>query len=383
MKAYNKISICLLFALSFTGACKDKFVSGVIVPASGYLVIQGFINAGTGPTDISLTRTTSLDSVVVVNERGAEVEIISGNGTKFPLTEIQPGQYSLTQLPVDPTQNYHVHVKTADGKEYVSDTSTVKITKPIDNVTFTTSKQNVQIFVSTHDDQNQSQYYQWTFEETWQYNAVFYHIYDYDYSTLTFIRIPAAEDTLPNKCWMTDESNTILIATTAQLSKDIVNQFPVTQISYTESNRLYIRYSILVKQMTLTSDWYEWIQKIKRNTESLGSIFDAQPSQTGGNFHCITEPGEPVIGWVACSTQEEKRIFISRDDLPPVPLTSGYEGCYLTPVLNNPDSIRRAYGLIDDVLYDSSGYGIYGFFAHLDCIDCRAHGGVSTKPSFW
>ncbi len=123
-------------------------------------------------------------------------------------------------------------------------------------------------------------------------------------------------------CWDSNQSTMIYIASTENLSSDVIYQFPLQTISYYTSNRLINRYSILVKQIVLTKEWYEWKQELKKNTEQLGSIFDPQPSVTGGNINCITDPTERVIGFIGCTSQTESRIFIDRSQLPPVPVYS-------------------------------------------------------------
>ncbi len=70
-------------------------------------------------------------------------------------------------------------------------------------------------------------------------------------------------------------------------------------------------------------------RKVQRNTEQLGSIFDALPSETGGNIHNTADPTEMVIGFIGTSTETEKRIFINRTQLPPTVVYSGYETCTL------------------------------------------------------
>ena len=57
----KKIVYCLLVLLAAAG-CKEKYVSPVISPATGYLVVEGTINSGQGTTTITLSRTTKLDN---------------------------------------------------------------------------------------------------------------------------------------------------------------------------------------------------------------------------------------------------------------------------------------------------------------------------------
>jgi hypothetical protein len=135
--------------------------------------------------------------------------------------------------------------------------------------------------------------------------------------------------------------------------------------------------------MVLNKNWYEWKEMLKKNTEELGSIFDAQPSETGGNIHCITNPSEQVIGFVGCSSVTEKRIFIDRTELPPVQVYSGYEICSVDTVLNMKKPLLYYFG---------DGYGVpimpfeQGAFilgSSAGCVDCRFKGGITEKPDFW
>ena len=127
--------------------------------------------------------------------------------------------------------------------------------------------------------------------------------------------------------------------------------------------------------------------KLKKNTEQLGSIFDPQPSGTGGNVHCTTDPGETVVGFIGCTSQTEKRIYIDRSQLPTVTVFSGYEICSLDTVPNDPVDFARYYG---------TGFGIpiqpmHNAFGNISdilsaaggCVDCRLRGGMLEKPDFW
>jgi hypothetical protein len=81
--------------------------------------------------------------------------------------------------------------------------------------------------------------------------------------------------------------------------------------------QLSVLYSIFVRQYALTEDGYNFLSLMQSNTESLGTIFDPQPSQLKGNIQCLTNPNEPVVGYVSAGTVQQQRIFISRNQLPP------------------------------------------------------------------
>ena len=161
-------------------------------------------------------------------------------------------------------------------------------------------------------------------------------------------------------------------------------EYPLVFVPYATSDKLVRKYSILVKQYAMTKDWFEWESILKKNTEQLGSIFDAQPSDISGNIHNIYNPGEKIIGFVGCTSETEKRIFISRSELPQTYIYTGYEDCLPDTVLNNNVS---DYFDSPNVL-PISDYYVQGFLvgrigSTQFCVDCRIRGGVVIKPDFW
>jgi Domain of unknown function (DUF4249) len=372
-----------LLLLLFVFSCQDKYMPKINVPPSGFLVVEGFINAGNGPTRISLTRASSLDSPAIIQELGAAVDVQSQNGASFPLTQDSTGSYSIPQIPVDNAQQYRLHIKTSNGKEYLSAYSPVNMSPPIDSVTWTAGSDAVSIFVTTHDPQNKVQYYQWQFEETWKYTAEYQSNLKYVIGTGIVLRPP---DELFYTCWRSEPSTVVDIATSATLSSALIYEFPVTQVPYFTSDKLVNRYSILVKQYALTKEWYEWQLKVQKNTERVGSIFDSQPSETGGNIVCTTNPAEMVIGFIGCSSETEKRIFIDRTQIPPVKVFTGYEACEESGVGLDSTALYNFFAggfyIPIDFVYKNGilvGYSAAG----PECVDCRLKGGTTTEPSFW
>jgi hypothetical protein len=225
-------------------------------------------------------------------------------------------------------------------------------------------------------------YYQWQYEETWKYNSAYSSVLEYQNGSL--VLRPLAD--MIYTCWNSDVSTSVSIANTEKLSTNLIYQFPITQIPYNTSDKLISRYSILVKQYALTQEWYDWNQKIKKNTEQLGSIFDAQPSETGGNLHCVTNPAETVIGFIGCTTETEQRIFIDRRDIPFGHITSGYEYCL-------PDTVPPDQADIDQVFQGGANIPITFIYrmgrlvgiqsSSAECVDCRVKGGTNVQPPFW
>ena len=362
-------------------ACKDKYIPDIHLPASGFLVVEGFINTGIGPTTISLSRTVALDSTAIVSETGAQIEVQSESGASYPLTEQTGGRYIVDQLPIDSGEKYRLHIKTANGKDYLSDLSEVKISPPIDSVNWKAQPDFLSIYVSTHDDRNLSLYYQWNFEETWEYHSAYSSKLEFNSKDCTVLVRP--DNDLIYTCWKMNQSTEIFLTTTTRLSSDVVYQFPLLDISYYSSNRLVSRYSILVKQMVLNKDWYEWKQRLRKNTEQLGSIFDAQPSETRGNIYCTKDASEQVVGFVGCSSITEKRIFIDRTEIPAVHVYSGYELCQVDTVANAKLPLFYYFGSGYGVPTEPYLHGSIILGSSGGCVDCRNKGGITVKPDFW
>jgi hypothetical protein len=372
--------VLLLFVL---GGCTDKYVANVKVPVAGYLVVEGFINIS-GTTNIIMSRASGLDSPVFIPEPGAQLEIQSTSGFNYPLEEAGGGNYFVAGLNLDPTQEYRLHIKTNNGKDYLSDISKVNVTPPIDSLSWTANSDGVTVYVTTHNSAVQPGYYQWTFSETWQYTSRYFSSEKYDDAN-GFLYMRADSDYIYN-CWRSDSSTVIDIANTEKLSSNLIFQFPVTTVPYNNTDKMSVEYSILVKQTSLSSDWYDWVQKVQRNTEQLGSIFDAQPSETGGNIHNTADPTEVVIGFIGTSTETEKRLFINKIQLPPVIVYTGDDNCKLdTTGLNSPDIISKfqqgIYLPVAYIYYMGFPSGITSSIP--DCVDCRTKGGTLTKPDFW
>ncbi len=373
--------LLLLFVLA--GGCTQKYNAPYHFPSVGYLVVEGYINADTFPTNFTLSRVTNLDSQYYVGEPGAVVNVEAQNGTIFPIPDVGNGAYSGGPLPLDISQQYRVRITTSDGQQFLSDYVPVNITPPIDSLSWKTTSTGVNIYVSSHDPQKKINYYQWKYDETWEYHSAYESAYEY----LGGMIVSRPISDFVYTCWQTNSSTDIIIGSSAKLSSNIIYEQPVATVPYSNSDKLSVRYSILVRQYALTDDWYNFNQKIQKNTEDLGSIFDAQPSEIIGNIHCLTNPNEQVVGFIGCTSETDARIFIDREQLPPSQTVfTGYEDCREDTVINTPLALSTAYGtgdLIPVSLYYKGPvlFGIVGGTSF--CVDCRLKGGFTQKPDFW
>lgn len=368
-------SIILIFCIH--AGCRDKYNAELKDPDHSILVVEGNLNAGQGATEIKLSQTSKLNDGVqwrpVLN---AALTVESINGDVYSLTEAGNGKYIHNQLPLVYGNEYRLKIKTQGNKEYVSDYVVARRSPEIDSITWKKDVDGMKIFVSTHDDANDTRYYNWKFEETWEIRSFFTAEFEYIGGTT----IIGAPNYWHYRCWLYDSSSTINLGTTAQLQKDIVSEKQIQFIPF-GSDKLSYRYSILVRQEALSKGAYEYFQLMKKNTESIGTIFDPQPSELRGNIKCVTDPSENVIGYVNASGISEKRIFITSVQS----AWSFFQDCETIDVFNHPDSISKwvPQYLPWGAQYTLSGAIEYYYMAPEVCVDCEVRGGDLNMPSYW
>jgi hypothetical protein len=386
----RKLTI-LVWMIFLALACKKPFTPVLNQSTTRYLVIEGIIS-GNDSTFIRLSRTRNVDTLrTIIAESNALVSIENDASGSFPLAEVRTGTYAVGPLNLDNSHKYRLRVKTSDGKEYLSDFVQLKSAPPIDSVGFTAQSSGIQIYVNAHDDNKATRYYRWDFTETWQFHSEYRSGY---YSNGIDSIKARTVDQQVYTCFGSDSSTSVLIASTTKLNKDIVSQAPITFVSGS-SEKIETKYTILVKQYALTSDAYEFWETLQKNTEKLGSIFDVLPSETQSNYHCISNPGELVVGYLSAGNVSEKRVFITAAQLPHYVTQYPY-GCQVDTAWLNPP--RQGAYLAGILIPSNSPYGIinalylqppnpFGLptaynFSTKPCTDCTLRG-KRNPPPFW
>ncbi|RYY19333.1 MAG: DUF4249 domain-containing protein [Cytophagaceae bacterium] len=373
--------------LLLVSGCVDRFQPDVVSTSQRYLVVDGLINLR-GVTTVQLARTRSLSTPAPLAEAKATVTIRDEAGTSYPLTEQAPGTYASAALTLDASRRYQLRLRTAAGREYASDLVAGKLTPPIDQLSWALERNGVQLYVDAHDATNNTRYYRWTYQETWQFQTPYYS--EFVYANNAVLR---RTDNIQT-CWRTAGSTDIALGSTIRLSQDVVSKYPLL-LRPGNSDRFRIKYSLLVQQYAQSAEEYAYWEKLKKNTESLGTLFDPLPTQLTGNVHGLTDASELVVGYVGASSMSEKRFFIDRSEFPAgTNFLTGYEKqcetpdtvylpTHYTPV--RPFSL--AMGFTQEYIplhesLDSKGV-LEGYTRSLGlCADCRLRG-TNVKPSFW
>ncbi|PJJ53192.1 DUF4249 domain-containing protein [Hymenobacter chitinivorans] len=370
--------------LGLLSGCIEDYSPDVPRSKTQFLVVDGFINTQ-GPTTIKLSRSTNLNqNTAPVVETKAQVAIEDATSVRALLTETAPGTYVSASQQLVPGRNYRLTIKTSAGRTYASALTAAKVTPPIDKLSWKADNAGVDIYVDTHDESGQTGFYRWEYDETWAFTSAFNSELQYANQVIS----PRQENIY--SCWDTQSGGVIRINSTTGLSQDVVRGFPMAQVPR-NSIKLRLRYSILAHQYALSQEEYQYWETLRKNTETLGTPFDPLPSQVQGNVHCLQDATEPVLGFVGVTSMTEKRLFISRPELPDEWrfLDTNYLAC------TAPDTLwifRGDYTIAE--FFGNASYRIPiaplihngrvdAYTAYTpECVDCRVHG-TNVKPSFW
>src|SRR5215467_14135212 len=211
-----------LFLMAIVVSCRHPYNPPAFTSNLHLLVVNGFINAGQNAVStINLSRTQNIgDTSTFIPELSAQVFIEGQSGGSYNLHGQSSGDYLSDSLNLNVSDMYRLRIVTLDGKSYVSDFVAVKLTPPIDSLNWQQSedvnnKENVTVYVNTHDPQNNTRYYRWDFTETWEYKSTLSGIWGVA-NGMTYYKATTAQQT--DSCWRTANSSNIVIGTSVALN---------------------------------------------------------------------------------------------------------------------------------------------------------------------
>ena len=378
--------LMVLVSMMFVVRCRKPYDPPVIKASNHFVAVDGVINTGANSSSIFLvSRSRNLqDSAINLPELGAQVFIQSIDGVSFPLLDTGGnGVYVSAPLNLDPGKQYRMSITTIDGNKYLSDPVTPKTSPPVDSLNWelvqdaNLGTEVVNVYVNTHDPANNTRYYRWDYIETWQHQSNYQSFWG---TTNNLEHGLFASETTYN-CWSTGFSTNILLGTSITLSSDVIRQLKIATFAKNDP-KLDIAYSLEVRQYPLDFDAYNYWINVQKNSQSLGGLFDVQPAQLSGNVHNVTNPKDPVFGYITASSVGTQRIFIKNSSLPHWKSNPGIN-CPLTIIAppdpnniflwNYPDTSYQLY-------YYSSGAMV---ITYKNCVDCRYQGGTLVKPPYW
>lgn len=397
-------SIIILVALFTLCTCIDPY-SPKLGAYQSLLVIDGLITDANTSYTVKLSKTFKEQNSIPLTVTDATVYITDNAGNSNYFINKGKGIYKTDSIQFEGVigRTYILHVSTNEGNEYESKPCPMQSVPDIDNVYFakdqeltnngTQSQEGIRIFLDSKTGEG-SQNYRWTFEETWKFKVPTPKKFDYiNDSTI----VPV--DVIKEYCWKSRISNEILVYSNYSGEAGPVKKEPIYFIGTDQSDRLLIKYSILVKQYSISKEEFDFWNNMKQIDASGGDIFAKQPFSVSSNLYNINNSSEQVLGYFQVSAVKEKREEISFSDIGNLNLPVYHYPCariemapkdYPWPPYSAPLTWDDLYEM-----YTTSGYAfcepIYNpgtfvlqkmVFSLPLCANCELTGSLK-KPDFW
>jgi hypothetical protein len=389
MKSFFQI-IPMFIVLGLVNSCVDSYQpdidSGNNDPV---LVVEGQVTNETGPFRVKLTTTFPLDNLQLTGDSvtDANVTIMDDQGHFYQLVHTTGGLYETEDknLKGIPGNTYVLNITTLDGMQYESTPVTMLDVPDIDSVYFReenvsvlengveSTQKRLNIYVDARASNGPPEFLRYAYDDTWEIKLSKHDVRIRTGSTNSTIVTDDVElaPGITETCWITKPSTSILVASGKNTSDNRVSDFKLTSIPQ-NNDRLYIKYSILVKQYAMTESMYNFWKVLKESNENNGGMYDRIPSQIYGNIECCSHTGN-ALGYFTASAVKEKRIFIAPGDQN-MKTKSPYDGCIY--VLHpNPRVVVFVYG-------HSASTGETVYTQDVYCSDCTIYGS-SVEPDFW
>jgi hypothetical protein len=409
-------------------ACIEEFEAENITDVlEGALVIDARISDQNMEHTIFLSRTFSLEASELLPEKGAQVSISDELGNRMDFSEIAPGAYSTNgAITLEQDRMYTLEIITVDGVRYTSNEASLPSKVEVKDLRaerrvngFET--EGIAILVDNEDTSNRPNYFRYEYEETYKIVAPYVNPFDWDEIDYDFndgdgweVTI-ASRDELVNVCYGNNKSNNIILASTAVLDVNNLDDFEVHFLG-SENYAISHRYSILVKQYHHDINAASFFGLLEDFSSIEGIFSNVQTGRLEGNIAVKNSDMAIVFGYFELSSYSEKRIFFEYEDffpnqpLPPYLMSCATgapplypEGFHITPAPEGGAFIidgTAGSPLIDGILTglyayhaDNEDYeeyilreGLGGaalfFVKPLGCVDCRVFGSIIV-PEFW
>lgn len=378
------------FLLMLLHGCIERYYPDLEELQTGTLVVVAHLTSIPGVQSIHLSRSTILEFPKYDPVSGCWVEVERADGATRGFEESGPGRYScdLDEQFLRTGEAYRLHFVTPEGSRYESEFETLHPAPGISSLYFAREEhptsdpkiidEGIQFFIDFDIEKDSGRYLRWQLTETFEMHNPDYmstSVYDVD---RRFKDIP---DTMAwRTCWITLEVPEIFTLDLGNVDGNSYMKMPLNFVS-AGTQRLYYRYSLLVRQLSLSEASFWYWDELKKNMQTKGGLFDTQPSLTPSNICNVADEHELVIGYFSISGASEKRIFA--EDVPDLKIVKD-------PYFCAPGGLPKSFPRLSVKLLpfylgrlEVDGVNLYGG-VHKQCIDCREYkGSTHLIPEFW
>ena len=377
-------NISVIFTMLLLSGCIKPYDLQIDSNSANKYVVSGRVIDTEGWQEVGVSLSSPIESPKYIPVSDCQVNIVDDKDNVFSLTEYKPGHYHvwMGKEYLASGTSYQVRVTTPGGEELASGFDKMPTGPILDPVYYLlkdlpTSDPGktlrvMQFYVDLNAEGDYSQYYKYDVVETWEYHAA--HPAEYYYDG-TFHKIDPP-DYSRKVCWVTVPVKNVFTISTKCLAHKTYNQYPLHFIDGTTS-RLGVLYSMLVSQLALSENAYNYWEQMRINSNEQGGLYEKQPLAIKGNLQNVTNPEKEVLGYFYTASESARRYFYQ--DIEGIELDFG----------NN--CTEEGLGRMGWKEFSTNDYPVYYYFPSTwrvlilspECIDCRLTGGTTVKPDFW
>ncbi len=389
-------------------ACLEPFNATVGDDSDSLLVVDALISNEYTNYQVRLSRSVANINEEVVAESGATVSVEDDLGATYNFTETEDGVYESNAALFQgvPGRTYTLYIKTADRNVYQSEPCIMPASSAIDSIYYVpgnnpdsvseSSVTGLRMFVNGHADEEETEYLRWSYEEDWKFAVAF-----------GFNEVPTPNGgwvVVDSKkyCWKSDVSNQIMLLAFNSQDQKIVQDKELYFIDSENTDKLTQRYSVQVKQYSISKEEYEFWNKLEESNTNVGNIFGEQPFTIRGNISNVDNSNEHVLGYFSVAGCATKRLYINNAEVRPLrlPFKDYYGSCSVDSLMLD-DLGMSAYEIYESyIIEDNYGLNVDLAYSIMDsnnplsteviglavstpqCCDCSLAGDIDA-PDFW
>lgn len=374
--------------LIFSGACIDRYYLDSETDFQGKLVIDGTITDEDGWQQIVVSRSTPPDLPRFSPVSECDVFVEDDQGNRFDFYEgPKPGHYvgEIDQANLEVGARFRLSVTTPEGELYLSTFEEMLACPPIESVYYEletkgtyergTDENGLQFYLDFNGNENDSKFFRWKLEETYEYHSTWPITRYLDYDGFH----EGGTDYSFYVCYQTENIDEVYTLSTEGFSHNSYSRYPLHFVN-DHTQRLMYQYSLLVKQLSVSESAYYYWDNLRKNNQEAVDLFGKQPANAISNIRNVTDSSEVVLGYFGVSSVSTRRITVLD-----VPELSFSEVEYCTPI--PPSEEVPPYPYEPRPLYlvltkDANFNQVWGFAAS-ECFICTLKGGTTEKPVYW
>lgn len=383
MKTINPYLFVLLTAVLLS-SCIDRYFPAMEIKSKPQIVIEGSITTEGGDQEIVISESSSLDQPTFNPVSGCNVRVEDDKGHSFTFNESDnAGHYHgmIDEESIIIGVRYRLFVQLPNGENYISKFEELLPCPSVDSVYFELESKSttdahekedgLQFFIDFKGNENYGHFFRWQLVETYEYHSSYpveiwldvdgYHKTGRDYSNFV--------------CYKTDNLGDIFVLSTEEFTQNSYKKFKLNFVN-DQTQRLLYKYSLLVKQYSLSEEAYNFWRNLEKNNQETVDMFGKQPVKVTGNIYNENDTTQLALGYFSVSSVTSKRILVhSIEGLS----FSKLKLCKAQP-LNGPlPSDRPLYFADAD---NGQGQTVLGIVT-ADCVICTLLGGTTVKPPYW